>query len=80
MKELIERLRNTPNWQRETFGAWKTATAIYDRAPFEAADALERLTAGYMRGVLAERERCAGICEHLKWTRQDFIDAIRKGT
>jgi hypothetical protein len=46
MKDLIQRLRNTPNWQREAYADWKTGTAVYDRAPFEAADALERLTAG----------------------------------
>jgi hypothetical protein len=46
MKDLIQHLRNTPNWQREAYADWKTGTAVYDRAPFEAADALERLTAG----------------------------------
>lgn len=45
MTDLIERLRNTPNWQRESFEHWKTATSIYDRAPFEAADEIERLRA-----------------------------------
>jgi hypothetical protein len=38
---LIERLRNTPNWQRESYGDWKQGTVHYDRAPFEAAGALE---------------------------------------
>lgn len=42
-KTLPERLRNTPNWQRESFENWKTATCVYDRAPFEAADEIERL-------------------------------------
>lgn len=42
---LVERLRNTPNWQRESFEHWKTATSVYDRAPFEAADEIERLRA-----------------------------------
>jgi hypothetical protein len=41
--ELIERLRNTPNWQRESYGNWKDGTVHYDRAPFEAADAIEAL-------------------------------------
>ena len=41
--ELIERLRNTPNWQRESYGNWKDGTVHYDRAPFEAADAIESL-------------------------------------
>lgn len=39
--DLIRRLRNTPNWMRESYGSWKDCTMIYDRAPFEAADALE---------------------------------------
>ena len=30
---------------RESFGSWKDCVLKYDRAPFEAADALERLTA-----------------------------------
>ena len=41
--ELITRLRNTPNWQRESYGDWKNGTLFYDRAPFEAADALQAL-------------------------------------
>jgi len=45
MSDILERLRNTPNWQRESFEHWKTATLMYDRAPFEAADEIERLRA-----------------------------------
>jgi hypothetical protein len=43
--DLIARLRNTPNWQRESFEHWKVATCVYDRAPFEAADAIAALVA-----------------------------------
>lgn len=43
--KLIERLNNTPNWQRESYGDWKQGTVHYDRAPFEAADAIEALQA-----------------------------------
>lgn len=43
--DLIKRLRDTPNWMRESYGSWKDCVLKYDRAPFEAADALERLTA-----------------------------------
>ena len=43
MTDIVERLRATPNWQRESFDHWKTATSVYDRAPFEAADEIERL-------------------------------------
>jgi regulator of replication initiation timing len=41
--DLVTRLRNTPNWKREEYGNWKDATSVYDRAPFEAADEIERL-------------------------------------
>lgn len=43
--ELIERLRNTPNWKREEFEEWKSVKTHFDRAPFEAADAIEALQA-----------------------------------
>jgi len=43
--ELVERLRNTPNWKREEFRGWKENCAVFDRAPFEAADEIERLRA-----------------------------------
>jgi hypothetical protein len=38
---LITRLRNTPNWLREEYGHYKDGLKVFDRAPFEAADALE---------------------------------------
>jgi hypothetical protein len=43
MSDIVERLRNTPNWLREEFGSWKSAMRSYDRAPFEAADEIEKL-------------------------------------
>jgi uncharacterized Zn finger protein len=45
MSDIVERLRNTPNWMREAFGSWKSAMLSYDRAPFEAADEIEKLRA-----------------------------------
>jgi hypothetical protein len=51
MTDIVERLRNTPNWMREEFGSWKSAMRSYDRAPFEAADEIEKLRAA-LRGVL----------------------------
>ncbi len=45
MSDLIKRLRNAPNWMREEFGSWKSAMRSYDRAPFEAADEIEKLQA-----------------------------------
>lgn len=41
--DIVQRLRATPNWKRESFGAWKDCVLTYDRAPFEAADEIERL-------------------------------------
>jgi hypothetical protein len=45
MSDIVERLRATPNWQRQDFAKWKDAVSVYDRAPFEAADEIERLRA-----------------------------------
>lgn len=45
MSDIVERLRNTPNWMREAFGSWKSAMLSYDRAPFAAADEIEKLRA-----------------------------------
>ena len=42
---LVERLRHTPNWMRESYGSWKDCVLTYDRAPFEAADELVVLVA-----------------------------------
>jgi hypothetical protein len=42
-RDIVERLRDTPNWRRETWGPWKDMTSHYDRAPFDAADEIERL-------------------------------------
>jgi hypothetical protein len=43
--DIVVRLRNTPNWQRESFEHWKSCTLQYDRAPFDAAEEIERLRA-----------------------------------
>jgi hypothetical protein len=45
VRPLVERLRDTPNWMRESYGSWKDCVLKYDRAPFEAADELERIRA-----------------------------------
>lgn len=56
---LIQRLRNTPNWKRESFDHWKDCTSVYDRAPFEAADALAaaQQTIDRMRAKLLDQAR-----------------------
>ena len=43
IEALVAALRNTPNWHRETFGAWKDMTYVGDNSPFKAADMLESL-------------------------------------
>ena len=43
VRPLVERLRDTPNWMRESYGSWKDCVLKYDRAPFEAADELQRI-------------------------------------
>jgi hypothetical protein len=44
-QDIVVRLRDTPNWMRESFGHWKSCTKEYDRAPFDAAVEIERLRA-----------------------------------
>ena len=61
MSDIVERLRNTPNWMREEFGSWKSAMRSYDRAPFEAADEIETL-----RAALKSARRDA-LEEAAKW-------------
>lgn len=44
--DIIERLRNAPNWMREGFGkSWKDTALTFDRAPFEGADEIVRIDA-----------------------------------
>lgn len=43
--DIVQRLRNASNWLRQGYGSWKTVTNEYDRAPFDAADEIERLRA-----------------------------------
>lgn len=43
--DLVERLRKPVNWLRQEAGPWKDATSYYDRAPYEAADAIAELRA-----------------------------------
>jgi hypothetical protein len=50
-RDIVERLRDTPNWLRESWGDWKSCTTKYDRAPKEAADEIERLRGLLRRGM-----------------------------
>lgn len=66
MSDIIDRLRNTPNWQRESFDHWKSATCVYDRAPFDAADEIARL-----------REQVAALtAERKPLTEQQIVACI----
>ena len=84
MTDLISRLRDTPNWMRESYGSWKDCVLKYDRAPFEAADQIERLTQAlkkandqaehferewYLRGDEIERLRVDA--ERYRWLRNE---------
>jgi hypothetical protein len=53
--DLVKRLRDTPNWKREEYGDYKSASTHYDRAPFEAADRIEELKAK-LDWVIVERD------------------------
>lgn len=44
-RDLIKRLRDTPNWLKESWGDWKACTTSYDTAPKDAADLIETLIA-----------------------------------
>ena len=81
--ELIARLRNTPNWQRESYGDWKNGTLFYDRAPFEAADALEAAAAlqALERVPMTDQEFTAWIESsgfviepHTAWTIKELVE------
>lgn len=41
--DIVDRLRDTPNWSKESWGDWKAKSSSYDRAPFEAANEIEGL-------------------------------------
>ena len=44
-RDIVLRLRDTPNWLYESYASWKDSVCKYSRAPFEAADEIERLRA-----------------------------------
>lgn len=68
MTDLVERLRDTPNWMRESFGSWKDCVLKYDRAPFEAADEITRLR--------AEVEALRADAERLDWIGRQCLDEL----
>jgi hypothetical protein len=71
---LITRLRNTPNWMREEFGSWKSVMRSYDRAPFEAADALEFQSAN----IVSLRAKNARLREVLAKTTKILVAAFNR--
>lgn len=54
--DILTRLRDTPNWMRESYGSWKDGVLKYDRAPFEAAEEIERLRAALSTQPAAQQE------------------------
>jgi hypothetical protein len=66
--DLVKRLRNTPNWMREEYGHYKDGLKVYDRAPFEAADAIEAQAAriAELEAALATARR-EGMKDAAKW-------------
>jgi hypothetical protein len=81
VRPLVERLRDTPNWMRESFGSWKDCVLKYDRAPFEAADELEvlRLQRDALRAalqkVLDAHNREAKATMSYRNARENFSDS-----
>ncbi len=61
---LVARLRNTPNWLREEYGHYKDGLKVFDRAPFEAAEALEFQSANIV-SLRAENARLREALERL---------------
>jgi hypothetical protein len=59
MTDIVERLRNTPNWMREECGSWKSVMRSYDCAPFEAAVEIEKLRAALQTARRDALEDCA---------------------
>ena len=59
---LVARLRNTPNWLREEYGHYKDGLKVFDRAPFEAAEALEFQSAN----IVSLRAESARLREALR--------------
>ena len=57
--DLVKQLRNTPNWMREEYAHYKAGLKVFDRAPFEAAYALEAQAAEItsLRAELATARR-----------------------
>ena len=72
MSDLISRLRDTPNWMRESYGSWKDCVLKYDRAPFEAADEIERLTQ-----ALKKANDQAEHFERDGWIRRQRLSWVR---
>lgn len=81
VRPLVERLRDTPNWMRESYGSWKDCVLKYDRAPFEAADELEvlRLQRDAIRAalqkVLDTHSREAKATMSYRNARENFSDS-----
>ena len=68
--DLVKRLRNTPNWMREEYAHYKDGLRVFDRAPFEAADAIEAQAAE----ITLLRARIAELEAALATARRDAME------
>ena len=75
-EDLPQRLRDTPNWMRESFGSWKDCVLKYDRAPFEAADEIERLRAAL--AAQAEAHAAEGGSAESEQLRETMADILSR--
>jgi hypothetical protein len=75
---LVARLRNTPNWLREEYGHYKDGLKVFDRAPFEAADALEFQSANIV-SLRAENARLRKLVAYLAGTNTDHVQVALAG-
>ena len=77
MSDIVERLLNTPNWTREESGAWGFTTHVRDRAPFEAADEIEKLRAALSVAVDAV-EHWASYASSYAQEKHDLAGDLQK--
>lgn len=79
-RDIVERLQAPANWLRQDRGVtWKEATNQYDRAPFDAADAIlylrSKLADARRAGWIAGRDAAAKTCLHLANEHHNMLSA-----
>ena len=78
--DLVKRLRNTPNWMREEYAHYKDGLKVFDRAPFEAAYALEAQAAEITRLraelATARRDGMEEAAQIVKEIWEKFVNSL----